>query len=123
VHHPSLPGTDTDGLVGHQMSGPGSMVAFELVGGFEAARAVLDSVTLATHAVSLGSTDTLAQHPASLTHRVVDADCRAACGVNESLVRISVGLEDADDLWADLVGALDRALALDATHPAAASMV
>jgi methionine-gamma-lyase len=123
VHHPSLPGTDADGLVGRQMSGPGSMVAFELAGGFDAARAVLDSVTLATHAVSLGSTDTLVQHPASLTHRVVDADSRAACGVNESLVRISVGLEDADDLWTDLVGALDLALALATSTTAAGSMV
>ena len=109
VHHASLPGTDPTGLVGRQMSGPGSMVAFELVGGFEAARAFLASVELCTHAVSLGSCDTLVQHPASLTHRVVDASCRESSGVGESLVRISVGLEDVDDLWRDLSGALDAA--------------
>jgi methionine-gamma-lyase len=57
--------------------------------------------------VSLGSTDTLIQHPASLTHRVVDEAARRATGITEGLVRISVGLESPDDLWADL----DRALA------------
>ncbi len=113
VHHASLPGTDPDGLVGRQMSGPGAMVAFELEGGFDAARAVLDSVSIATHAVSLGSTDTLVQHPASLTHRVVDEASRDACGVSESLVRISVGLEDVDDLWSDLLVGLDRAAAIE----------
>jgi methionine-gamma-lyase len=109
VHHPSLPGTDHDGLVGRQMSGPGSMVAFELLGGFDAARLVLESVEIALHAVSLGSTDTLIQHPASLTHRVVDEASRELSGVNESLVRISVGLENVDDLWRDLSIGLDRA--------------
>lgn len=119
VHHASLPGTDSLGLVGRQMSGPGAMVAFELEAGFDAARAVLDSVRLATHAVSLGSTDTLIQHPASLTHRVVDEASRESSGVGESLVRISVGLEDVDDLWADLLVGLDRAAALSPA-PAAA---
>ena len=116
VHHASLPGTDAQGLVGRQMSGPGAMVAFELAGGFDAAREVLANVRLATHAVSLGSTDTLIQHPASLTHRVVDEASRASSGVNESLLRISVGLEDADDLWADLLVGLDRAAGIDAAR-------
>jgi methionine-gamma-lyase len=126
VHHASLPGTDPTGLVGRQMSGPGSMVAFELVGGFGAARAVLDGVQLATHAVSLGSTDTLIQHPASLTHRVVDEASRDLCGVGETLIRISVGLEDVEDLWRDLAAALDAALRVTndvdrATEPAGSS--
>ncbi|MCW2921895.1 MAG: putative amino acid lyase [Thermoleophilia bacterium] len=110
VHHASLPGTDPTGLVGRQMSGPGSMVAFELLGGFEAARTVLGAVRLATHAVSLGSTDTLIQHPASLTHRVCDAASRELSGVGASLLRISVGLEDVDDLWRDLSSALDATI-------------
>lgn len=118
VHHASLPGTDVDGLVGRQMSGPGSMVAFELVGGFDAARELLAALRLATHAVSLGSTDTLVQHPASLTHRVVDAGSRAECGVCDSLVRVSVGLEDVEDLWRDIAAGLERALSLEV--PAAA---
>ena len=117
VHHASLPSTDPSGLVGRQMSGPGSMVAFELAGGYAAARSVLGALRLATHAVSLGSTDTLVQHPASLTHRVVDAACREQSGVCDSLVRISVGLEDVDDLWRDLAQALDATITegLDAT--------
>ncbi len=114
VHHASLPGTDPTGLVGRQMSGPGSMVAFELAGGFEAARSLLGAVRLATHAVSLGSTDTLVQHPASLTHRVVDPSSRELSGVGEALVRISVGLEDVDDLWRDLATALDAIAAVSA---------
>ncbi|MCW2925239.1 MAG: putative amino acid lyase [Thermoleophilia bacterium] len=116
VHHASLSSTDPDGLVGRQMSGPGSILALELVGGFTAARTLLGSLQLATHAVSLGSADTLVQHPASLTHRVVDAASRAASGVNDSLVRISVGLEHVDDLWEDLRAGLDAAV--EATHPA-----
>jgi cystathionine beta-lyase/cystathionine gamma-synthase len=112
VHHPSLPGTDAAGLVGTQMSGPGSIVAFELAGGFDAARALLGSVRVATHAVSLGSTDTLIQHPASLTHRVVDESSRETCGVSCGLVRIAVGLEDAEDLWRDLAAGLDAAMAV-----------
>lgn len=113
VHHPSLPGTDGEGLVGRQMAGPGSMVAFELRGGFPAARALLGALRLATHAVSLGSTDTLVQHPASLTHRVVDAGSRAGSGVHDSLVRISVGLEDVEDLWRDLAAGLEHASLLE----------
>jgi methionine-gamma-lyase len=121
VHHASLPGTDPDGLVGRQMSGPGSMVAFELRGGFHAARALLGAVRLATHAVSLGSTDTLIQHPASLTHRVVDEGSRASCGVGESLIRVSVGLEDVDDLWHDLLGGLEAAQGAVATDASSAA--
>lgn len=121
VHHASLPGTDRDGLVGRQMSGPGSMVAFELHGGFDAARLVLSSVELALHAVSLGSTDTLMQHPASLTHRVVDETTRELSGVNESLVRISVGLEHVDDLWRDLLVGLDRVASMQRDQGAVAA--
>lgn len=118
VHHPSLPGTDPAGLIGMQMSGPGSVVAFELDGGFAAARELLQRVSLATHAVSLGSTDTLIQHPASLTHRVVDAAARESSGVCESLLRVAVGLEDAEDLWRDLCHALDAAAELTPTTTA-----
>jgi methionine-gamma-lyase len=61
-----------------------------------------------THAVSLGSTDSLIQHPAGLTHRLVDPAAREAAGVTDGLLRLSVGLEDVHDLWLDLSGALDR---------------
>ncbi len=106
VHYPSLPGGDPHGLVGRQMAGPGSILAFEVVGGYEAATDVLRAVRLMTPAVSLGSTDTLIQHPAGLTHRVVDASDRKANGISDGLLRVSVGLEAAADLWADLAFAL-----------------
>lgn len=102
VLHPSLPDCDPHGLVGRQMSGPGSVLSFELAGGYEQASAVAAGVRLITHAVSLGGVDSLIQHPASLTHRPLPPDTRPRPG----LLRLSVGLEDADDLIADLAGAL-----------------
>ena len=102
---------------GRQLLGPGSVLAFEIQGGLEAAAAVMGAVELVTPAVSLGCVDTLIQHPAGLTHRVVDEDARAASGITDGLLRLSVGLEDVDDLWRDLEAALavataDRALLL-----------
>ncbi|MFJ4715244.1 trans-sulfuration enzyme family protein [Streptomyces sp. NPDC088785] len=81
----------------------GAMVAFEVAGD---PHAVIAGVELVTPAVSLGSVDSLIQHPASISHRVVAAGDRRAAGVGDRLLRLSVGLEDVDDLWADL----DRAL-------------
>jgi methionine-gamma-lyase len=92
-------------LAGHPLvtavhyPGDGALVSFETRGD---ARDVVKAVRLITPAVSLGTVDTLIQHPASLTHRIVDADDRHACGISEALLRLSVGLEDVDDLWADL---------------------
>ena len=106
VHYPGLPDGDPDGLVGRQLEGPGTMLAFEVEGGYDAARAVVEAVELMTPAVSLGSVDTLIQHPASLTHRVLSEDARAQGGIAPGLLRLSVGLETADDLWADLHHAL-----------------
>ena len=98
VYHPSVAGRDPRGLVGRQMSGPGAMLSFE-VAGFDAADALLRALRLVTPAVSLGSTDTLIQHPAGLTQRVAAHDASA---ITPGLLRLSVGLEDAEDLWADL---------------------
>lgn len=106
VHYPGLPGGDPQGLLGRQMDGPGALVAFEVAGGRAGAEAVLRSVRLVTPAVSLGSVDTLLQHPAGLTHRVVSPEGRRAGGIAEGLLRLSVGLEAVDDLWADLEAAL-----------------
>ena len=116
VHFPGLSGQDPKGLVGRQMKGPGSLIAFELTGGFEAAATVMAEVKLMTPAVSLGSVDTLIQHPAALTHRVVDSAAREHSGVSQSLMRLSVGLESPEDLWADLEQALVKALARTAAH-------
>ena len=93
---------------GRQLRGPGAVIAFEVEGGFEAAAAVMGALELITSAVSLGATDTLIQHPAGLTHRLVDEDVKAELGITDGLLRLSVGLEDVDDLWADLVRALAR---------------
>ena len=117
VHYPGLDGCDPTGIVGRQMDGPGTMIAFEVAGGYEAARAVCEGVALMTPAVSLGSVDTLVQHPAGLTHRVLSDEARAEGGVAPGLLRLSVGLEAADDLWCDLEGAL-AATARPAAVPA-----
>ena len=106
VFYPGLAAADPGGLVGTQMSGPGAMVAFEVAGGHSAAARVMREVQLITPAVSLGSTDSLLEHPAGLTHRLVDPEVRLAAGISPGLLRLSVGLEDADDLWADLERAL-----------------
>lgn len=103
VRYPGLHECDPTGLVGRQMQGPGSMLAFEVAGGYAAAAKTAQNCRLITHAVSLGGVDTLIQHPASLTHRPVAPEARPDPG----LLRLSVGLEDADDLCADLSRALD----------------
>jgi methionine-gamma-lyase len=102
VHFPGFADSDPRGLVGSQQSGPGAMIAIELAGGFDAAAAVTASVRLFTHAVSLGSVDSLIQHPAALTHRPV----ASAAKPSDALVRLSIGLEDPADLIADLDQAL-----------------
>jgi methionine-gamma-lyase len=83
----------------------GAMIAFEVHGD---PHQVIADVRLITPAVSLGSVDTLIQHPASISHRIVEATDRKDAGVNDKLLRLSVGLEDVEDLWRDLDGALRR---------------
>jgi len=107
VRFPTAPGCDPHGLVGRQMSGPGTMISIDLAGGYEAARSVMASVGVFTPAVSLGSTDSLIQHPAGLTHRIVGEAAQAEGDIGSSLLRLSVGLEDIEDLWADLASALE----------------
>lgn len=107
VLFPSLTGQDPHHLLGRQMSGPGSVLAFELATDDAAVtRQFVESLELITPAVSLGCADTLIQPPAALTHRVVDAHAREMVGISQGLLRLSVGLEDANDLWDDLSHAL-----------------
>ncbi len=106
VFYPGLGTVANAALVGSQITGPGSMMAFELAGGHAAAASLMRDVRLMTPAVSLGSVDTLIQHPAGLTHRVVDAEARAEHGISPGLVRLSVGIEHVEDLWQDLAQAL-----------------
>lgn len=106
VLFPGLASCDPHGIAARQMAGPGSVLSFE-VGSFDAASLVMRRVELITPAVSLGSTDTLIQHPAGLTHRVLTNEARDESGIDAGLLRLAVGLESVDDLWADLSAALD----------------
>ncbi|QOC23891.1 PLP-dependent transferase [Wenzhouxiangella sp. AB-CW3] len=109
VYYPGLDDQDGKDLLERQMDGPGCVLSFDVVGGYANAAEVISRVRLMTPAVSLGSVDTLIQHPAGLTHRVVDENDRADCGIREGLLRLSVGLEEVEDLWADLDQALSAA--------------
>ncbi|MHB1312365.1 MAG: trans-sulfuration enzyme family protein [Gemmatimonadaceae bacterium] len=109
VRFPGLIGQDPRHLIGRQMSGPGSLLSFELASDDPAVmRAFVGGLKIITPAVSLGSTDSLIQPPATLTHRVVDAADREKAGIPTGLLRLSVGLEAVGDLWRDL----DQALAV-----------
>ena len=96
-------------LAARQMKGPGTMISFDLKGGLEAGRRLMDNVKVATLAVSLGGVETLIEHPASMTHAGMSAEDRRAAGINDGLVRYAVGIEDVEDLIADLRQALDAA--------------
>jgi cystathionine beta-lyase/cystathionine gamma-synthase len=107
VFYPGLPAHPQHELAKRQMRGFGGMVTFEL-GSLEAARRLLNAVRLLALAESLGGVETLISHPATMTHSSVPAARRAALGISDGLIRISVGVEDVEDLKADLDQALDR---------------
>ena len=111
VHFPGLPDFAQHALARRQMDRFGGMVAFELKGGIAAGRRFMNALQLVTRAVSLGDAETLAQHPASMTHSTYTPEERARHGISEGLVRLSAGLEDRDDILADLQQALDHAVA------------
>ena len=103
--HPSHPQYD---LVKKQMRGPGSMISFGVKGGLEAGKKLMDNVKMIMLAVSLGGVESLIQHPASMTHAGVPKEEREAAGITDELVRFSVGIEDINDIIADLEQALDK---------------
>ncbi|MGD8869322.1 MAG: PLP-dependent aspartate aminotransferase family protein [Gemmatimonadales bacterium] len=106
VRYIGLPSHPQHELARCQMRGFGSMISFELKGGLEAGRRLMNNVKLATLAVSLGGVETLIEHPASMTHAAMSKEDREAAGFPDGLVRYSVGIEDVDDLIADLDQAL-----------------
>jgi len=106
VRYPGLSSHPQYELARRQMSGPGSMIAFELPGGVEAGRILMNNVRLITLAVSLGGVESLIEHPASMTHAAVSAQDQREEGITPGLVRLSVGCEDLDDIRADLAQAL-----------------
>lgn len=107
VCYPGLESFSQHELAKRQASGFGAMLWFEVVGGAVAGKALMDTVELWTLAENLGSLESLVTHPATMTHASVDRAERIRIGITDGLVRLSVGLEDADDL----IAALDRALA------------
>ncbi|MBI2835739.1 MAG: PLP-dependent transferase [Acidobacteria bacterium] len=106
VIYPGLPDHPQHELARTQMRGFGGMLSFD-VGSFEAARTVLNRVRLHALAESLGGVETLISHPATMTHSSVPPEDRAKLGITDSLIRISVGIEDVEDLKADLAQALE----------------
>ena len=113
--HPKVAWVKYPGLKSHpqyelgkrQMDGPGSMISFEVKGGVKAGKVVMDSVELALLAVTLGGVETLIQHPASMTHSKLSDEKQLAGGITKGLIRLAVGIEDVEDIIADL----DQALA------------
>lgn len=108
VMYPGLKSHPQYELAQRQMDGPGTMISFELKGGLEAGKIMMNHVQLAILAVSLGGVETLIQHPASMTHSKIPKASREAAGITEGLVRLSVGIEEVEDIIADLSQALDR---------------
>jgi len=108
VHYPGLPGHPGHETAKKQMKNFGPMMAFELKGGLEAGKKLLDHVELCALAVSLGDAETLIQHPASMTHATLTPEERKAAEIAEGLIRLSVGLENAEDIISDLDQALEN---------------
>jgi methionine-gamma-lyase len=107
VYYPGLPSHPDYELAYVQMEEFGGMVAFELKGGLEAGKRMMDHVQVATLAVSLGNVDTLVQHPASMTHRNTPREKRLEAGITDGLVRLSVGIENSEDIVRDLLNAIE----------------
>ena len=114
MHFPGLASHPNHQLALRQQRGFGAMLSIELAGGVEAVKAFLDGLEHFTLAESLGGVESLVAHPATMTHAAMSAEARAAAGIGEGLLRLSVGIEDARDLARDLQSALDRAAAVTA---------
>ncbi len=110
VYFPGLKDFPQIDLAKKQMKRPGAIISFEVKGGFESGKKVINGVELCTIAVSLGDAETLIQHPASMTHLPYNEEAREKAGISEGLIRLSVGLENAEDIIADLKRALEMIL-------------
>lgn len=115
VHYPGLASHPGHALAARQQKGFGAMLSVEIEGGEDAVRAFVDGLTCFTLAESLGGVESLVAHPATMTHAAMSPEARAAAGIGDGLLRLSVGIEHVDDLVADLTAALDRASAAVAT--------
>ena len=108
VYYPGLPSHPQHKTAKRQMKAFGGLLTFELKGGMEAGITLMNSLKLCALAVSLGEANTLASHPASMTHWYVPREAREACGITDGLVRFSMGLEDVGEIIADLEQGLER---------------
>ena len=106
VYYPGLKNHPQHQLALAQMTSFGAMIGFEVTGGIAAGRLIMNHVRLCALAVSLGDTETLIQHPASMTHSPIARDERIKAGISDGLIRLSVGLEDPEDIISDLEQAL-----------------
>jgi cystathionine beta-lyase/cystathionine gamma-synthase len=109
VHYPGLASHPQHALAARELEGFGGMLAVEIDGGVEAGARVADALELAWIGGSIGGPRTLVSHPASTTHRQLDAEARRNAGIADGLLRVSVGLEDAEDLVEDFSRALEKA--------------
>lgn len=109
IMYPGLPSFEQYHLAQKQMKLAGGMIAFELKGGLEAGKRFLNHLTLFSRAVSLGDCESLAQHPASMTHSIYTPEERLQYGISDGLIRLSIGLENVDELIADIEQALASA--------------
>ena len=109
IHWPGLASHPGHALAARQQDGFGAMLSIDLHGGEAAVRAFVDGLRCFTLAESLGGVESLVAHPATMTHAAMSAEARAAAGIGDGLVRLSVGIEDPRDLVADLLAALERA--------------
>jgi cystathionine beta-lyase/cystathionine gamma-synthase len=107
VHYPGLPSHPQHGVAVRQQRGFGAMISFDVVT-LESARKMLNHVKLCSLAESLGGVETLISHPATMTHASVPAEVRERIGITDGLIRISVGIEDVEDLITDLDQALRK---------------
>ncbi len=108
VKYPGLESHPQFDLAKKQMNGPGAMISFEMMGGLPAGKTLMNEVKLCMLAVSLGGVECLIQHPASMTHSRMDKEAREKSGITDGLVRFSVGIENVEDIIADLTQALDK---------------
>lgn len=106
VWYPGLTSFEQRDLATRQMAGFGGMIAFELKGGIDAGRSMINKTKMIHCAVSLGDTETLIQHPASMTHSTYTEEERVAHGIGDGLIRLSIGLEGLDDILEDIEQAL-----------------
>ncbi|MBU2651597.1 MAG: aminotransferase class I/II-fold pyridoxal phosphate-dependent enzyme [Bacteroidetes bacterium] len=108
VMYPGLKSHPQFDLARRQMDGPGAMISFEVKGGLDAGKTMMNNVKLALLAVSLGGIETLIQHPASMTHSKLTREAKEKAGITDGLVRLSIGIEDIEDIIHDLEQALDK---------------